>query len=264
MRKILSIVGVIAILIVILLINPFTIVDAGERGVVLTWGAFEGTVLQPGLHFVTPIAQRVVKMDVRTDKLEIENSEAYSRDLQLVQIHSVLNYHVDEQKVGSLYQNVGLSYKDKILQPALEAAIKQVVAKYTAEEILSKRAELQTEVEGVIRDSVSSNQIVVTKYSFVNEQFSEAYEQAIEKKQVAEQDALRSENELKRVKIEAEQRIAQAQGEAEAIRIQAEAVNKQGGADYVKLKWIEKWDGKVPQYQFGGGATPLIQLDTNK
>lgn len=260
-KRIIFLVLGIACLVVVLALNPFVTVSAGQRGVVLNWGAFNGQILDPGLHFRIPSAQSVVKMDVQTQKLEIESSEAYSHDLQNVKIHSVVNYNLDPKEVGLIYQQYGLDAESRILQPNLEAAVKQTVAKYSAEELLSKRGEVTSEIESAFRQAIP-NTFLVTKYALVNETFSAAYEAAIEEKQVAQQNAEKADNDLKRIKIEAEQRVAQATAEAEAIKIQAEAIQQQGGASYVNLKAVEKWDGHLPNQMIPGGTLPFLNLQT--
>lgn len=267
MKKFLWAALVVAAFIFILILNPFVVVDAGERGVVLTWGAFEGQVLDPGLHFRIPIAQSVVKMNVRTEKLQIDASDAYSHDLQNVKITSALNYNLDPKQVGTMYQQFGLDYENKILYPNLEASIKQTVAKYSAEEILSKRGEVQSEIEVAFRQSIPSA-FMVTKYALVNETFSEAYEAAIEAKQVAQQNAEKAENELKQAKIDAESRVAQAQAEAQAIKLQSEAANNDKYVNLkaldVQLEAIRKWDGQLPTQMVPGAALPFINLTPTK
>lgn len=255
-------VGVVVIAL-LLILNPFTQVDAGERGVVLNWGAFNGTIMEPGLHFRTPIVQRVEKMDVQTQKLEIEASEAYSHDLQNVKIHSAVNYNLDPKSVGAVYQQYGNDYESRVLKPNLEAAVKQTIAKYTAEEILSKRGEVQSEIESAFRNSIP-NVFTVTKYSMVDEQFSPQFEAAIEAKQVAQQNAEKAENELKKTKVDAEARVTQAKAEAEAIKIQAEAITQQGGQSYVDLQAVAKWDGHLPTNMIPGQSLPFIQVPTSK
>lgn len=264
MKKILVTLGlVIAILVAIIIINPFTVVQAGERGVVLTWGAYNGRTLEPGLHVLIPVAQSVVRMNVRTEKLQIDESAAYSHDLQNVQISSVVNYNLDPNQVGNIYQQYGHDYEEKILYPNLEAAIKQTIAKYSAEEILSKRGDVQSEIETTFRQSVPAA-FTITKYALVNETFSEAYELAIEAKQVAQQNAEKAENELKKAKIDAESRVAQAQAEAEAIRLQSEAANNDKYVNLkaldIQLEAIKKWDGRLPTQMVPGSALPFINL----
>jgi regulator of protease activity HflC (stomatin/prohibitin superfamily) len=267
MKKFLLLATVIFGLIVLIAINPFTTVDAGERGVVLRWGAFEGRVFEPGLHLVVPIAESVVKMDVRSNKYTIEASEAYSKDLQVVNIESALLYQLDPIQVGKIYQEIGPAFEEKVIQPSLEAAIKQTIAKYTAEEILNQRALVQDEIEETVRASVLPNHIIVSQFSMVNESFSPAFEAAIERKQIAEQDSKRAENELKTAKIQADQRVAQAQAEATAIRLQSEAANND---KYIALKALEaqveavkKWNGQLPQTMVPGASLPFINVAGN-
>lgn len=256
--------GIVAVIIfaIVMLFCSITIVGAGERGVLLNWGAFNGQIFEPGFHFKNPISQSVVLTSVRTEKIEVEKSEAYSHDLQVVDIHSVINFNIDPKSVGTVYQQYGLDYETKVLSPNLEASVKQTIAKYTAEELLAKRAEVQNEIEQAIKQSVPP-QFVVTKYALVNESFSSAFEAAIEAKQVALQDAEKAKNELTKAQIDADARIAQAKGEAEAIKIQAEAITQQGGADYVKLKTVEKWNGILPTQMIPNATLPFIDL-TNK
>ncbi len=253
-----AIFGVVGFIVLLILLSSFTVVAAGERGVVLNWGAFNGQIMEPGLHFVTPIGQSVVKVNIQTQSESIEKSEAYSKDLQIVDIQSVVNWNVKPDQVGVYYQQYGAQFSN-ILVPRLEAVIKQVVAQYSAEEILQKRGEVQTKIFDLYTTTVP-NLVDITNYSLVNESFSTDFESAIEKKQVAQQDAERAENELKKVQIEAEQRVVQAKAEAEAIKIQAEAIQSQGGTDYVQLQAIEKWNGILPAQMIPGSTVPFINL----
>lgn len=250
--------------IALLILNPFTTIDAGQRGVVLHWGAFEGRVFEPGLHIVVPLAEQVIKMDVRSMKFAIEDSETYSKDLQVVKIESALLYQLDAKEVGKIYQETGVAVEEKVVRPSLEAAIKQVVAKYTAEEILAQRALVQNEIQDAVRTAVADRHIIVNQYSMVNETFSEAFEAAIEQKQVAEQDAKRAENELKTAKIQAEQRVAQAQAEAMAIKLQSEAANNDKytalKALEVQLEAVKRWNGQLPTTMVPGSSLPFINI----
>lgn len=250
--------SIVGLFLLVLMLNSFTIIGAGERGVVLSFGAFNGKIFNPGLNFKIPFAQSVVKMSVRTEKIEVEKSEAYSHDLQVVDIHSVINYNLDPMAVGVIYQQYNLDFASKVLRPNLEASVKQTIAKYTAEELLSKRAEVQNQIEDSLKTAVPP-QFLITKYALVNEQFSQQFEDAIESKQVALQKAEQAKNELTKAEIDAKSRVATASGEAEAIKIQAQAVTQQGGADYVKLQWIKQWDGHLPSTMLGD-STPLVNI----
>lgn len=243
----------------IILLSAFVIVPAGHRGVVLTWGAVSGKVFGEGLHFVIPVVQSVQKIEVRTRKLEAAVS-AYSKDLQTVDAAVALNYHVLPDAVNLLYQQIGMDYEARVVQPAIQEAVKAVTAKFTAQELIERRAVVKDEIKVALGERITTNHLILDEFSIVNFDFSDTYEQAVEQKQVAQQQSLRAENELTRIKIEAEQRIAQAKAEAEAIKIQAAAITQQGGRDYVSLQWIEKWDGKLPQTVLGD-AVPMININ---
>ena len=261
-KKFIWIIVLVIAFIVFISLWPFRVVGAGERGVVLNWGAFNGQIMEPGIHTIDPIGTSVVKLDVQTQKLEVAKSEAYTHDLQVVDIQSSLNYNVDPASAGNLYKTIGEDYENKVISPNLEAAVKQTIAQYTAEEMLAKRGEVQSAIESNIKSVLSPLGIVVTKYALENESFSAAYEQAIEQKQIAEQDALKAKNKLDQVQFEADQTVATAKAQAEAIKIQADAINAQGGADYVQLQAIGKWNGVLPSQMVPGSTVPFINLTT--
>lgn len=258
-----GIISIIFILIVIFLsLNPFVFIETGERGVLLTWSAWRGEILEPGLSFKMPLAQSVIPVNVRTQTLELKHSEAYSKDLQLVEINSMANYNILPDKVGEFYKEYGTNI-DLILTARLEAAIKQVTAQYTAEELLQKRSEVQSKIQDLFAGAVP-NVIMVSSYSLIDEAFSTEYEAAIERKQIAQQEAEKAENELKKTIIEAEQRVTQAKAEAEAIRVQSEAANND---KYISLKQldvemaaIEKWDGKLPTQMIPEASLPFLSV----
>ncbi len=250
----------VAIGVFIFVLNPLVVVNAGERGVVLNWGAYQGQVMEPGLHVRVPFMQVIIKINVQTEKLELKESEAYSQNLQVVMVQSVLTYNIDPKEVGLLYAEIGPSYEEKILTPSLESSVKQIYAQYSAEELLSKRGQVQTEIENAFRKTIEGKHIIVQHYALVNESFSDDFEKAIEQKQIAEQSSLKAKNDLDRIKIESEQRINQANAEAQAIKIQAEAIQSQGGAEYVQLQAIAKWNGQLPTQMLSGGTVPFLNL----
>lgn len=252
-------VSLVVALLVFLLVNPFVIVSAGHRGVVLNWGAVSDKVLAEGFHFRVPIMQRVIKLDVRTVKYEVETL-AYSKDLQTVHTNLALNYHLNPDKTNKVYQEIGTDFESRIINPAIQEVVKAVVAKFPAQELIEKRDLVKEEIKHKLSERLGITNMLVDETSIANFDFSDQYEKAIEAKQVAQQDALKAENELKRIKIEAEQRVAQAQAEAEAIKIQAQAITQQGGRDYVQLKAIEKWNGNLPQQMIPGGTVPFLDL----
>ena len=207
---------------------------------------------------VNPITSSILIFDVRIQKEAVQASAA-SKDLQTVTTTLALNYHLDPEKVDQLYQKIGKDYKERIIDPAVQEAIKSITAKYTAEELITKRELVKQEVKIALFERLKGDFIAVDDLSIVNFDFSSSFNAAIENKVTAEQDALAAKNKLEQVKFEAEQRVAEAKGEAEAIKIQAQAITQQGGADYVKLKSIEKWNGVLPVYSLGN-SVPLINL----
>lgn len=238
--------------------NFFAIVSPGERGVLLEVGKVKD-VYRPGLHFQIPIINRVILIDVKTQKVE-EAVNAASKDLQLIDGVIALNYHIDPGEVDKLYEEVGLLYNEKIINPAIQESVKAATAKYTAEALITERPKVKIDIVKELEDRLGNYSIIVEDVSIVNFDFSEEFNRAIEAKQTAEQNALKAQNDLKRIEIEAKQVIESAKAEAESIRIQGEALRE--NQDLVKLKMVEKWNGQMPLYYMIGGETaqPLIQL----
>jgi regulator of protease activity HflC (stomatin/prohibitin superfamily) len=249
----------VSIIVVFILINSFVIVNAGERGVLLTMGAVQDNIFNEGLHFKIPFVQSVKSMDVKIVKMEVK-ADAYSKDIQTVESLIALNYHLQPEKANKIYQTFRRDYEERIISPAVQESVKAITAKYTAQELIEKRGEVKEGIKVSLSDRLQKDNILVDELSIVNFDFSEGYEKAVEQKQIAQQNALTAQNNLEKVKFEAEQRIAQAKGEAEAIKIQAEAITQQGGKDYVNLKAVEKWDGKLPTNFVPGSAIPFINL----
>lgn len=254
-KIVLVIVGVFAVL---TLSGSFSLVGAGERGVLIQLGAVQDDILSEGFNFKLPFVQSVHKLDVKTQVEQIDASAA-SKDLQTVTAKIALNYHLDVQRVNKLWQLVGKEYKTRIIDPAIQEAIKAVTAKYTAEELITKRPQVKEDTKILLAQRLSKEFILVDEFSIVNFHFSKTFNEAIEAKVTAEQQALAAKNKLEQSKYEAEQRIAQAKGEAEAIRIQAAAIQNQGGAEYVNLKAIEKWNGALPT-QMLSNVVPFINI----
>ncbi len=259
MKKFIFIPISIVVLIVILLVNPIVTVGAGKRGVVTRWGAVQDRILGEGISLVAPIADHVVKMDVKTQKEEREASSA-SKDLQAVNTTVAINYRLDPTKVNKIYQSVGNDYAVKIIDPAIQEYIKSATSKYTAEELITKREQVKEYLQTHLKENLAKNDILLEDVFITDFKFSDSFDKAIESKVTAEQRALESKNKLEQVKFEAEQQIATAKAEAESIRIKAQAVTQQGGADYVKLQAIQKWDGKLPVQMIPGSAVPFIDL----
>ncbi len=247
------------------------IVDAGHRGVLLHWNAVDTSVppLDEGLHFVMPFADSVVNMEIRTLKY-VKSTSSASKDLQTVSTTVTVNYRPAANSVHHLYQNVGLDYEDRIIQPAVEEVVKQVTANYNAEELITKRPLVKADIEREITIRLNTFNIQTEVISITDFQFSPLFAAAIEAKVEAEQKALKAENDLRRIEVEARQNeqqakgvaaanIAEAQGEAEAIQIINEALAQ--NPNYLEWLKTQAWDGKLPLV-VGEGGTPFIQIPT--
>jgi len=250
---------IVLLVLVIAFFSSFTIIGVGQRGVLLTVSKVEDKILNEGFNFKIPFVQSVVKVDVKTQKEQVEASAA-SKDLQTVTAQIALNFHLDTERVNKLIQTVGKEYKEKLIDPAIQEAVKSATAKYTAEELITKRGMVKDDIKLLLVERLQKEFILVDECSIVDFNFSASFNQAIEAKVTAEQNALAAKNKLEQVKYEAEQRIATAKGEAEAIKIQAEAIQTQGGAAYVELKKIEKWDGKYPTTMLGGNTATMLNI----
>lgn len=251
------IVSIVGIIIIFLFFNSAYIVNAGQRGVLLTFGKASDNAIGEGLHFKIPIVQKIIKLDVKTQKYEAQAAAA-SKDLQTVTTNIAVNYRLSPESVPKLYREVGLDYEIRILQPLEQEVVKATTATFTAEELITRREEVREHIRNLISERLLPRDIIVEEVSITNFDFSPSFNAAIEAKVSAEQNALAAKNKLEQIKYEAEQRITQATAEAEAIRIQANAIKSQGGAEYVQLQAISKWNGVMPQ--FTGGQIPFIQI----
>lgn len=257
--------ALVALFILVTILSTFGTVSAGERGVKTRFRAVVG-VLEPGLYVKLPFIEKVTKMDIKTRTVvyDLENPlYAASRDLQDVQIAVVTNYHIDPLQAATIYQQYGTvdTYEASIVRPIVQDTVKAVASNYTAEELVTKRADYNDKVTATLADRLASKFVTIERVNITNFKFSDSFTQAIEAKVTAEQQALAAKNSLERVKFEAQQTIEKAKAEAESIRIQAQAITQQGGAEFVNLKAVEKWDGHLPQQMIPGSAVPFINLN---
>ncbi len=236
----------------------FGTVRAGERGIKTTFGAVVGVVDQ-GLYIQIPFIQNVKRMSVQVQKEQVE-ADAASADLQTVKSQIALNFHVEPSKVGEVYQNIGVGYKDTVIAPALQEAMKSTTAKYTAEALITNREAVRNDMKTALTGKLSGMGIIVDDLNIVNFDFSPAFNQAIESKVTAEQDALAAKNKLAQVQFEAEQAKAEAVGKAQAITIEAQALRD--NPQVLELRALEKWDGKLPTVT--GSSIPFINIDGKK
>ncbi|HUJ80084.1 MAG TPA: prohibitin family protein [Nitrospiria bacterium] len=252
------IVAVILLLLVIgLATQSFKVVGAGERGVVFNTleGGIQPRVLSEGLQFKLPFVEDIIPIDVRVQKSETDASAA-SKDLQVVRSRIALNFHIDPGKANVVYQNLGVEFKSRVIDPQVQESVKAVTAQYTAEELITKRSQVRDDIKEALTSRLRAFNIIVDEFNIVDFSFSDEFNKAIEAKQTAEQNALKAKRDLERIKIEAEQTVTKAKAEADAQRLQRETITP----ILLQLRAIEKWNGVLPQVT--GGAMPFIDAKT--
>ncbi len=250
--------GVIFLLVILAFLRPFTIINAGERGVVMRFGKVQDKVFDEGIHLITPIITTVKRITVRIQRDDVQ-AEAFSRDLQYIQTDIAVNWHIEPTTVNKIFQEVGdqTEIVRRIISPAVSEVVKAATAKKTAEEIIAKRTELKQEIDTQLRERLGSYGVVVDDVSLVNIDFTDEFAKAIEAKQIAEQEAKRARFEALKAKEQAQADINRAQGQAEAQRLQRQTLTP----ELLQKQAIEKWDGKFPQVLTGDGALPFITID---
>ncbi|HYY49589.1 MAG TPA: prohibitin family protein [Nitrososphaeraceae archaeon] len=255
------------IIIIVILSESVVIVQAGHRGVVLYVGAVENRVLGEGLHFIIPFAEQVIQLEVRTLKFQADASAA-SNDLQEVATVIALNYHIDPNDANIVYQQLGADYADRIIAPTIQESVKASVAKFNAEELITKRETAKAVIAQAIRNTLSTRDITVETVFITDFKFSEAFANQVESKVVAYQKYLTEQNNLRAVQVVANQTVVQAQaqarsnvaraeGEAQAIKVITDQLRQD--PQYLQWQSINKWNGQMP-YALGSGGFPFFQL----
>jgi regulator of protease activity HflC (stomatin/prohibitin superfamily) len=267
----------------------YTVVPTGHTGIVTTFGRVENYTLSEGLHLKSPI-QQVIVMDNRAQKTAI-TLQAFSSDIQQVDVVISVNYRVDRETAQDLYRNIGINYYATIMEPRIQENVKAVFTKYTAENLIGARQTLSSQIQELLTPYMKANGIEIITISIEDIDFTDAFTDAVEAKQVAEQTKLRVETEqAQQVSVEkstAERRIIAANAEAEeraifaeadakVAMIQADAAKYAGEKEaeknqalaasltdsFIEYMKVTRWDGSVPQVQLSGGAAyPVINLE---
>ena len=245
----------------ITILSSFQSVPTGFVGIKTRFGKVSDDVIQEGLNIKVPYIEKIVLMDCRTQKSEVDCSTA-SKDLQEISLNVAINFNVNKTTAHKLYREVGINYESIIINPAILESVKSVTAQFTAEELITKRAEVSNNMESTLKEKIESRGFNVVDFNITDLDFSVAYNQAIEKKQVAEQEAKQAEYELQKSKIENERKIAEAEANAKVMEVQDSTTTERA----LKLKEleiqkaaIEKWNGALPS-TMAGDTVPFINL----
>lgn len=241
----------------ICLFGCFATIKTGEIGVKTRFGKIVGTTTNEGIIWKSPI-DKVNKINIKVQKYENDNAlDTSTKDMQVVNnIKVAINYQIDGTKAVALYKTVGKKYEQIVLEPAIQETVKGVISKYTSEELVTKRSEISLNINTTLNEKLSQYGIKSVAVSINNFDFSEAYNQAIEKKAVAEQEVQTSKNQLEKAKIDAETKKVKAQGDAEANDV----LNKTLTKEILIEKWIEKWDGSTPKVSGGNNMIDISEL----
>lgn len=244
-----------ALVMLVLIFGSWGTVTAGHRGIVLRMGAVKGEIKGEGFYTKTPWIESVIEFNVQKQKEQVQ-TEGASKDLQTVHATVALNISVKPERCAEIYQTIGVGYLDIMVAPAMQESIKAVLAQYTAEELISKREIVREGIATLIGTKLAPLGLVTEAVNIVNFNFSPSFNQAIEAKVTAEQNALAAKNLLAQKEYEAQQAVATAKGKAEAMTVESKAL--QSNPQILQLRALEKWDGVLPKVS--GGAVPFIDV----
>lgn len=253
------IIGTIVVLIVIIIANMMTTVPTGHVGIKTRFGKVQDTTINEGLNIKVPFIEKIVRIDCRTQKIELTSATA-TKDLQEVTFKIAVNYNIVKKTANELYRDTGVNFQDIIVNPAILESIKAVTAQYTAEELITKRSEVSNKMQETLKEKIETKGFNVVDFNIIDLDFSAEYNQAIEKKQVAEQQAKQAEYELQKAKVENEKKVENAKAEAEVMRLQNQEITEKTlelKELEVQEKMIEKWNGQLPTTTLGDNI-PLI------
>ena len=247
-------------ILIVVFFGPVYTIDATERGVLLTWGKVSDKAIDPGIHFRIPFVQTVERFNVKTQKYEAEGTAA-SKDLQTVNTQVAVIYHLMPESVPRIYAELGQHYGESVIQPTVQEVLKASAARFSAEELITNRSIVASTIQDLLYQRLRIYGIVVESTAITDFRFSESFTQAIEAKVTASQQMLKAETDLKRIQVEAQQKVTQARAEADALNLQKQAITP----ELIELrkvemqtKAVEKWDGKLPTYT--GGAMPFLDV----
>lgn len=271
--------GIAVVILIILICASITSVPVGSTGVVIRFGSTTGQTMTDGWHFKVPFIESVVDISNKVMKTDVA-ADSISRDLQAITSNISINYHLAAENSADIYKRVGLTYEDTLLQPAIQEAVKAVMAKYSAEELITNRSVVSSEISEEIRTKIGVYGIIIDEFNLTNFSFSDEFDAAIEAKQIAEQDKIKAATEKEKKTIEAEAAAAEktiaAEAEAEAIKTKAEAeaeaiktkADAQADAnkkirdslseEVLENKKLETWDGVLPKVSTGSGASIIV------
>lgn len=249
------IIGVVALLVLVTFFSSFSTTESGEVGLRVRFGKIVDNSLTEGVNFKIPYVEKIVKVNIKVQKVELE-IESSTKDLQIVNTNVAVNYRVDSKNASELYRTVGNNYEETVLKPAIKESIKTAIAQYTAEEITVNRSDVSKNCLDNIQSKMNKYGIIVEDFNLTDFSFSEEYTKAIEEKQVAEQQVETAKQNLEKAKVEAEQKLVEAKAQADANKLLESSLTD----EVLVQKFIEKWDGKLPETYAGQDILKMFNL----
>lgn len=260
-EKKIIIVGIL-IAIIALIASSVGVVGAGQRGVLLRFGAMTGIIKDEGLYFKIPFVEQVVLMSTQIQKYSALAS-ASSKDLQVVTTEVTLNYQLEANKVGEIYRNMRQDYESRVIQPFVQEAVKSIAANFDAEQLITQRPRVKADLQNLISTKLALLGIRVVELSITDFRFTQVFQDSIEAKVKAVQQALEAENALKRVGFEAQQAVVKATAEAKGLELQKAQITEQLlelRKIEVQRAAVEKWNGVMPSVVTSGGPVPMLDV----
>ena len=262
---------VIALILLIVLFNSFSIVNEGFIGVKYRFGKIVQDDMTAGLNFHIPFMEEIVQVDTR-EQVYAVTTDAYTSDTQTVnELQLKVNYCYDSSQLSNIIRNIGVSnVETKLLVPNVQKIAKDAIGKVKAEQLVQSRADVTAEIQQSLTDILDDYGIIVTAFAIENLSFDAAFEESIQAKVIAEQDALKMENKTKEKEEEAKQVVIAAQAEADSVRIAAEAQaaaialiqeQLQSSPNYIDYLTVERWNGQLPQV-VSDGVNPFVALES--
>ena len=256
------VVGAIVLVGLFVLGGVFGTVGAGQRGVLLQFGAVTETIHDEGLYYKIPFVHEVVLMSTQIQKYTAPATSS-SKDLQVVSTEVTLNYRLDSGQVGEIYRSMRQNYENTVIQPFIQEVVKSTTANYDAEQLITQRPRVKDALQAAMAERLLLRGIDVVELSITDFQFSPAFQDSIEAKVRAVQAALEAQNALERVKFESEQAITRATAEARGLELQKEQITDQLlelRKIEVQRTAVEKWNGVMPSVVTSGGPVPILDI----
>jgi prohibitin 2 len=237
------------------------VVDTGQRGIKTRFGEVVSESLPEGLYFFNPFTSAIVEMDTRVQRVDAE-TDTYTRDVQQAAIKYTLNYRLQQNAAHLMYRDIGRDWEQKLIPQVVLGTLKEVVGKWDAVDLISNRDKAANNAFDQIRSNLAERNVEVSRFEITDIAYTHEFENSVEQKVIAQQKAIEEQNRTKQIEEQARQKVLSAEAEAKSMQIRAEALEK--NAKLVEWEAVQKWNGVLPQYMLGNGATPFINLNPGK